>query len=241
MIRSGALATWFLIFVTYSVAGWCLEVVSTLVLKHKFTNRGFMIGPMCPIYGFGAVIMSLCLHNVDNIFAIFVVAILASAVLEYATSFVMEKLFRVRWWDYSKKPFNIRGRICLENLFYFGVLGIFVVKLVNPLLFAAFESLAPTARNIVAGSVFIVMVGDYMMSLWLVVKCRVAVGTINADATDEITANIRNLLMDKGKLNRRLAKAFPTMQAKKKAPRKKKTSVAAMSQKLTRKKTQKDI
>lgn len=237
MIESGTIATWFLVFVVYAVAGWCLEVTNTLIWKHKFTNRGFMIGPMCPIYGFGAVIMSLCLRNVDNVVAIFFSAILASAALEYITSFIMEKLFRVRWWDYSEKPFNIRGRICLENLFYFGILGIIVIKLINPLLFAAFDSIEPVARNIIAVLLFAVIVADYATSLWLIVKCRVAVGTINADATEEITANIQNLLMGKGKLNRRLVKAFPTMQAKQKTTRKKNSKAAHAGNRSTRKKS----
>ncbi len=217
------LATWFLVFLTYSVVGWLMEMVAvTIIDRKKPTNRGFLIGPICPIYGFGAIFMTLLLRGVDNLVEIFLVAMLGSALLEYFTSFVMEKMFRVRWWDYSKKPFNIHGRICLENLFYFGVLGIMVVKLGNPVLFGFFGGLSISLRLGIAGAALVIMLADILTSLWLINVCRVTVGTVQIDATEEITERVREILMGKGKLNRRLVKAFPTMEAKKKKPRAKK-------------------
>lgn len=207
---------WFLVFVSYAVIGWCVEVLHVAYKHKKLTNRGFLIGPICPIYGFGAIIMTLILGHTDNIFEIFIVAILSSAILEYATSYLMERLFHVRWWDYSKNPFNIRGRICLTNLFWFGLLGIIIIKFINPFLFGIFGALPHIMRLALASIVLLTLIADISVSLWLIIQCRVTVGAHNADATDEITANIRNILMDKGKLNRRLAKAFPDMVPKKK-------------------------
>jgi len=220
-----ALATWFLVFMTYSVIGWCMEVVRGLYKRKKITNRGFLIGPLCPIYGCGALVMTLLLNkHVDNLLEVFVVAVLVSAVLEYITSFLMEKLFRVRWWDYSQVRFNLNGRICLLNLFYFGIFGMLIVRFVNPVFFWFFGSMNSTLRLALAGVLLAAFIADICISLWLIINCRVAVGTVHADATDEITANIKNVLMGKGKLNRRLAKAFPNMEAKKKNPRKRKTT-----------------
>ncbi len=232
MAVAGNIATWFLVFLTYSVLGWALEMVAVTFMMHrKVTNRGFLIGPVCPIYGFGAIFMTLLLRNVNNLVAIFVVAVLGSALLEYFTSYAMEKLFRVRWWDYTEKPFNIRGRICLENLFYFGVMGILVVKLINPVLFGFFEAITLKPRIAIAGVLLAVMVADIALSLWLIIVCRVTVGTVESDATEEITEHVREILMDKGKLNRRLVKAFPEMQAKKHTPRKKKSNKTTKSSK----------
>lgn len=220
----GTISTWFLVFLIYSVLGWIMEVIVTGIENRKATNRGFLIGPVCPIYGFGALAMTLLLTRVENVVEIFLVAVGASAVLEYATSFIMEKLFHVRWWDYSNKPLNIRGRICAENLLGFGILGVMVIKVINPILFGLLSSIVPHLRIAIAAVLLLVLLADIGLSLWLVIVCRVTVGTVQLDATDEITARVREILMNRGKLNRRLVKAFPEMEAKKKTPRTKKKS-----------------
>lgn len=218
------ISTWFLVFLAYAVMGWVMEVIVTGIEHRKATNRGFLIGPVCPIYGFGALAMTLLLTHVDNVIEIFLVAVGASAVLEYLTSYIMEKLFHVRWWDYSNKPLNIHGRICAENLLGFGVLGVLVIKIINPLLFGLLGSISPAIRLVIAGTLLLVLLADIGLSLWLVIVCRVTVGTVQLDATDEITARVREILMNRGKLNRRLVKAFPEMKAKKKTPRQKKST-----------------
>lgn len=224
MIIASKIATWFLVFLTYAVLGWIMEVIVTGIEHRKATNRGFLIGPVCPIYGFGALAMTLLLSRADNIFEIFFVAVGSSAVLEYVTSYIMEKLFHVRWWDYSNKPLNLHGRICAENLLGFGVLGVLVIEVLNPLFFGLFGSIAPVIRLVLAGVLLLTLLADIGLSLWLVIVCRVTVGTVQLDATDEITAHVREILMNRGKLNRRLVKAFPEMTAKKKAPKSKKQS-----------------
>lgn len=226
MSTLNTLAIWFLVFMTYSVIGWCVEVLHGLYKRKKFTNRGFLIGPLCPIYGIGALAMTLLLgKHVNNLFMVFVVAVLSSAALEYLTSFLMEKLFRVRWWDYSHLRYNLNGRICLSHLVYFGVFGMLVVRFVNPSFFWLYSHMDPTLRLILAGVLLVAFVADIGVSLWLIINCRVTVGTVHADATDEITTNVKSVLMGKGKLNRRLAKAFPNMEAKQKTPRQRKTTI----------------
>lgn len=230
MEAAGWIATWFLMFLTYSFIGWFYEVIVIIFQNKKVTNRGFLIGPLCPIYGFGALVMTALLYDSDSIIKIFSVAIVASAILEYTTSYVMEKMFRVRWWDYTNKKFNVNGRICLEGLLVFAILGVVVIKITNPLLLGFFNSIAPFGRIVIAITMFLVLITDLIVTIWLMVGCRATAGTLQADATDEITANIREILMDQGKLRSRLVKAFPGMEVGEKtnkASSRKKTSTSA--------------
>lgn len=217
------LAIWFLIFLTYAIIGWCLEVTVSFVRQHHAINRGFLIGPVCPIYGFGAMIMALLLRDVDNILEIFIVSFFAGGVLEYLTSFVMEKMFRVRWWDYSSEPFNIHGRVCLHYLIAFGVLGILVIRVINPALLSVYSLMNSALCIILAAVLFVILLTDFITSIFLINKFRITVGIVQRDATEEITAKVREIIMDRGKLSRRLAKAFPSMKAKKKVACKKST------------------
>ena len=120
------------IFLIYSFIGWIVEVSAFLIQDHKFVNRGFFIGPVVPIYGTGGILITLLLtkYQSDPV-TLFCMAVVVCSILEYFTSYVMEKLFKTRWWDYSNKKFNINGRICLTNLLFFGLMGLVMVYLVN--------------------------------------------------------------------------------------------------------------
>lgn len=211
MSLAGEIANWCLLFFIYSAAGWCVEVALGATLQQKMVNRGFLIGPVCPIYGFGAVIMSLVAGRGESILEIFLISFLAGAVLEYSTSYFMEKLFRVRWWDYHDEKLNLHGRICLKYLICFGVGGVLIIKFINPILLGLFNAIGVVPRMVIAAVLVGLLLADLGVSLWLIIKCRVTVGTVNADATEEITQHVRQALMEKGKLDRRLAKAFPDM------------------------------
>ena len=115
---------YFLLFFFCSMLGWLMEVTCKLFQFHRFINRGFLIGPYCPIYGFGAVFVTLLLSGFsDHPIAVFLLAMLVCGTLEYVTSYVMEKLFHARWWDYSQRKFNLNGRVCANTLIPFGLLG----------------------------------------------------------------------------------------------------------------------
>ena len=121
-----SIATYFLYFLIIAICGWMMEVTLQLIQKHKFADRGFLIGPYCPIYGCGALLITLCLTGLkEHPVGLFSTAILVCGVLEYATSYIMEKLFHARWWDYSDCKFNINGRVCIETIIPFGILGSF--------------------------------------------------------------------------------------------------------------------
>ena len=110
------LIEWILYFFIYSFLGWVCECIYCGVPAKKFINRGFLAGPYCPIYGCGAlaVIYTLTPFS-DNVVILFGMGVIVTSALEYITSYMMEKLFHTKWWDYSKHPFNIHGRICLKN------------------------------------------------------------------------------------------------------------------------------
>lgn len=118
------------LYYIYSIAGWIMETVSVSIQKRKFVDRGFLIGPYCPIYGTGVVAITVLLKKYsDDVVATFFMSIIICGILEYMTSYFMEKIFKARWWDYTNRKFNINGRVCLQNLVIFGILGTFIVLL----------------------------------------------------------------------------------------------------------------
>ena len=121
-----------LLFV-YAFLGWCTEVCYAALATGRFVNRGFLNGPVCPIYGFGAVLVLWVLEPLrDNLLLLFLGSVVLTSLLEWLTGFLLEKLFHQRWWDYSEQPFNIGGYICLRFSLAWGLACLFVVKLVHP-------------------------------------------------------------------------------------------------------------
>ena len=99
---------YYLLFMMYSFIGWVVETSFTFYKSKKFVNRGFLIGPYCPIYGWGCLAIILVVgKDTSDILGVFLKAILICSLLEYFTSYFMEKIYNVRWWDYSNKKFNI--------------------------------------------------------------------------------------------------------------------------------------
>lgn len=132
----------FLLFIIYSFIGWTCEVLYCSIYQKKFVNRGFLYGPICPIYGCGALIIFFFLMPLAyNVFLLFFSAMFLMSVLEYFVSWAMEKLFDTKWWDYSHYKFNINGRVCLLNSTLFGVMGVIAVKFVHPMVLKLIYSL----------------------------------------------------------------------------------------------------
>ena len=116
-------STYFLYFIIYSFMGRMMEVICKHFELKRFVNRGFLIGSICPIYGYGVLgIILLVGRNTTDLLSVFLKSILVCSILEYLTSYFMEKMFKARWWDYSKRKYNINGRICLETMIPFGFL-----------------------------------------------------------------------------------------------------------------------
>lgn len=124
--------TWFLWLMIYSVIGWVYESTICSIGQRKLINRGFLNGPYCPIYGTGAVLVLLVLGRIQNPVLLFFAGAVLTCSLEYLTSWLMEKLFHARWWDYSHYRFNIQGRICLLGAIVFGFGGVLIIDVVQP-------------------------------------------------------------------------------------------------------------
>lgn len=123
-----------LLFFFYSAAGWLLESIYCSIGEKKLVNRGFLTGPMCPIYGTAAIVLTVLIYNPfkDNALIVFLLGIIFCDIVEYITSYLMEKLFAARWWDYTYEFMNINGRICLKHSLYWGVISIVFVKVIHP-------------------------------------------------------------------------------------------------------------
>lgn len=129
-------------FFFYSFIGWFFESCYCSIRPKKWINRGFLRGPICPIYGTGGLVMMVCLlplrHITENLYLNELLIFIAGAVLcdivEFMTSYIMEKLFNARWWDYSNKKFNIQGRICLTHTFYWGTCSCLFVFILEPIM-----------------------------------------------------------------------------------------------------------
>ena len=133
------LTLYFLIFIIYAFLGYLCEVIYVFLITKKITNRGYLYGPLVPIYAFGALLIIIPLNEfefgtfiTDRWYLVLLIGLLVPTLLEYLTSYVMEKIFKMRWWDYSDKFLNINGRVCLRNSLMFMALVVIVVYGLNP-------------------------------------------------------------------------------------------------------------
>ena len=118
--------------IIYSFAGWVLESICKTIEQRKIVNSGFLYGPICPIYGFGAIIMILCLSSLkNNPILLFVAAFFVLSIWEYIVGVLLEKIFKTKYWDYSHLKFNIKGRVCLKNSIYWGLLGVVFIYFIH--------------------------------------------------------------------------------------------------------------
>lgn len=121
-------------FFFYSAAGWFIESLYRSIGEKRIINSGFLTGPMCPIYGTGALVMTVFLYNPfkDKPLLVFLLGMVLCDIVEYITSVLMEVLFHARWWDYTYEFLNVKGRICLKHTLYWGIVAISFVKLIHP-------------------------------------------------------------------------------------------------------------
>ncbi len=212
------LTQYFLLFMIYACLGWLLEVIGKLIEYKKFINRGFLIGPYCPIYGWGAVAITLLLYRYAyDPFVLFIMTIITCATLEYVTSWVMEKLFKARWWDYSKRKFNLDGRVCLETTIPFGLMGMFIIYVSNPFIIEQFDKIDSNILNRIAIILFLLYLLDNIISGVVIYgfgKTTVQVSKEGRqDNTEEITKKVREILSSKSWTYKRLINAYPKLVA----------------------------
>ena len=151
------IAQYFVEFMFYSFLGWVWESIYCTAKEKKWADRGFLFGPICPIYGSCVVVASAVFSSIDvlrspdfPIWGIFILCYIGSAVAEFATSWVLEKRFNARWWDYSELPLNIQGRICVPVSIAFGLAGVAVVKFLIPAIEGVHEIVSPVVYEVLA-------------------------------------------------------------------------------------------
>lgn len=187
-----------------------METVGMSIANKRYTTRGFLIGPYCPVYGVGAVSISLFLRKyLDDPVTLFFMAVILTSFIEYMTSFIMEKLFKARWWDYSHRLFNINGRVCLINSFGFGFLGLALLYIIEPFIENLLNKIPDLLLIILSSVLLIIFIVDVVISCNLVFKIRNNVHLIKKDSTDEISKKVRQALDNHTRLVRRIFSAFP--------------------------------
>jgi len=164
-----------------------MEVVYTFIRERKFVNRGFLKGPYCPIYGLGCVFLSIVLTNFNkNIFLLFIITFTLCFILEYMTSLVLEKIFHLRWWDYSNYKFNINGRVCLETILPFSIIGIIAIKYINPLLLEFIDSLSKYFLITISVVLICLFIFDLVISYDFIAHLKNIRRNTGKDATEVI-------------------------------------------------------
>ncbi len=157
----------FLLFIIYSFIGWMCEVIYVgIFAEHKFVNRGFLFGPICPIYGVGALVLMLLPVGLKHTsLHIFFSSMVFCTLIEYLSSWIMEKLFHAKWWDYSHLPLNINGRVCLLNSVLFGLLGMGIMKYIHPAFKNIILLLNNTAVQYISLILFVVFFIDFLVTI----------------------------------------------------------------------------
>ena len=175
------------IFFIYAFLGWCTEVSYAALVTGTFVNRGFLNGPVCPIYGFGVVIVLTCLTPLaGSLPLLFLGSVVLTSALEWLTGFALEKLFHQRWWDYSDEPFNLSGYICLRFAIAWGFACMFVVKLLHPTVLL-FIRIVPQVLGVVLLALMgAVMAVDLAATVSTIIKLNRRLAQI-----DELAAKIR--------------------------------------------------
>jgi uncharacterized membrane protein len=200
-------------FFIFGFAGWCMEVILKYRQYHRFINRGFLTGPILPIYGFGVILITLVVGRLTSVesgvMTTFAISLVICGLVEYLTSFVLEKIFHARWWDYSQKPMNLHGRVWIGNLVLFGLAGVAIIHIVNPVLFPALDRIPLNTRKVTALVLLAIFAADLVISCFVLKLVKVGIDSSEADNTEEISKEVRQLLTNRSYFYSRFADAYP--------------------------------
>lgn len=226
--------------IIYSFFGWLLESVAKTIAQKQFVNSGFLNGPLCPIYGFGAIIMITSLSFLkDKTIILFFVAFFVLSIWEYIVGVFLEKTFKTKYWDYSECKFNIQGRVCLKNSIYWGILGVLFIKYIHPFIEQKIELIPFNILLYITIIIYIAVIVDTIASIIAIVKFDSALkkanelaekvkltleeikeSTANSTAKLKAEALIHELKIKETKIKirlyrkaKRLKQAFPTMKS----------------------------
>ncbi len=179
----------FLVFLFFSAIGWLCEVAYVgIFFEHRFVNRGFLTGPLCPVYGIGGILLLSLPEAFQNpVWRLFCTGVVLCSAVEYAAGYALEKIFHTKWWDYSDKkisaggrdiPLNLHGRICLQNSLLFGVMTVAVLKFVQPLIVRLLAQFADIYIQLAASALGLAFILDILVSVRRAVNFNVYIARL---------------------------------------------------------------
>lgn len=201
------------LFFIYSFIGWAGEVAAAAVRKHRFVNRGFVNGPLCPVYGAGAVAVAVFLPELhDRLFFLFIGGMIVTSFVEYLTGRTMEKIFHRKWWDYSKDRFNLDGYVSLKSSLAWGVGAVLMIRIFNPLFVRVISLIPGLVGHIILGIGMGLLMVDFIGSGLAVLGLRKK-GSRIGQITDELrkTSVILENRMTR-RIQGRMVNAFPNLE-----------------------------
>lgn len=179
-------------YIIYSFLGWCAEVGYAYKHQRKFVNRGFLHGPLCPIYGAAVLSVILTLSNFHyNLFIMLIIATLMTSFIEYFTGLLLEKLFKTKYWDYTEDPLNLHGRICLPFSIMWGIVSLLIVHIIHPLVISAVCIIPEGIRIDFSIMLFIILFIDFISTLNSLINFKNFIYGIQLDGNSFNTLRIR--------------------------------------------------
>ena len=208
---------WFLKFIIFGIIGFVFETICCIVIDHKFSNRGFLTGPMIPIYAVGSLLLIWTLDPVkEYIWIVLLCASVITAILEYFTSYLLEKIFHNRWWDYSNMKYNLNGRICLLGILAFTIGTPLIIYFINPLIDRFLLSFSPKTLLIIGLIVFAIFVLDVIYSVVVAYNLRYRIIIVEDLKKEKLTKipgvlekMLRKRIAGMKKYPKRLLESFP--------------------------------
>ena len=174
-----------LLFFIYSFLGWCVEVAFVAVTSGKIENRGFLNGPVCPIYGCGMLGVLVALTPVkSNVCLLFLGGMIICSAVELFGGWILDKIFHMRWWDYSKNKFNIGGYICLAFSIMWGIAVVFAVRFVHTPIMAIVKKIPKTAQLIIITVFVVIFIIDMVVTLKNLIGIKKSLGQLDKIAED---------------------------------------------------------
>lgn len=213
----------------YSFAGWIYETIICSIEAKKLVKRGFLFGPYCPIYGFGALFIILFLSSIQNIILLFLAGSVLTCTLEYITSWAMEKMFNARWWDYSYMKYQLNGRICLLGAVVFGAFTVLVIKVFQPFLVFVFDMIDNKYLFYFAIAILIVAILDFIFTfirtfqfteklkiLQIYIDSKIQIYKNNKEEKENFKSKrLKKIMKQFTDRDKKMLKAFPRLKSKK--------------------------
>lgn len=195
----------------YSFLGWVIETIYCSLAEKRYVPRGFLNGPLTPIYGFGAIGLIFLLQDIKTVSLVFLSGVVATSFLEYVASYLLELIFDMHWWDYSGDKYNLNGRIKLKNSILFGILSIILMYFIHPLVINLLSMLSYFNKQVLSVTLFIAITIDTVITVSSIFNLK----------TTALEYKIKNfseearLTLKNGYIHKRLLKTFLRLAYKK--------------------------